>query len=95
MRSEHECTNTATLRHEARLLYTLIDAADNAGIMAETLVDSLWREVNTRIRNGAGYDAEAEIFHEIMSVLDASGVLENTWIGERWHKLRSRVALST
>ena len=83
---------TATIRDEARVLYTLLDAADSAGLMNGTAVEPAWREANARVLVRPNYDSEAEVFHDLMAALDASGALAGTWIEERWRMIQSRVA---
>ena len=83
------------IRHEARILYTLLDAADSAGKIAGTLSEAPWRESNVRVRAGASFEGEAERFHDLMVTLESSGVLAGTWIEERWRSLQSRIQRHT
>ncbi len=92
MRATIQRQGTATIRDEARVLYTLLDAAASAGLMDETTVEPAWREANSRLLARPNYESEAEVFHGLMVALDASGALAGTWIEERWRTIQSRVA---
>lgn len=82
------------IRQEARVLYTLLDAAASAGLIVGTSLEPCWHELNARVHAGASYESEAHLFHELLSALELSGGLRGTWIEERWRTIQSRAALT-
>jgi hypothetical protein len=94
MRVEPPLHGVARIRDEARLLYTLLDAADSAGIITGTPDESIWHAADARLRAGETYEAEAERLHDLLAGLDVSGALRGTWIEERWRSLQHRVTVT-
>ncbi len=78
------------IQSEGRLLYTLLDAADDAGLLTGAAAAS-WREAKTRIICGATYESEAGPLHGLLSELAMKGVLAGSWIEARWQTLAARV----
>ena len=86
-----EKRGNAHVRSEARVLYSLLDAAEGEGLLEGAPVATGWLEAKARVRQGASYESEAEVFYELMSDLDQAGRITGTWIEERWWRIRSRV----
>ncbi len=82
---------TARIRQEARVLYTLLDSAQDAGLLVGLPIASTWDEIDDRVRVAGNYETEAEHFHAVMSEPDASGAMVGTWIEERWRAVQSRI----
>ncbi|MEI6467461.1 MAG: hypothetical protein WCQ89_22250 [Verrucomicrobiota bacterium] len=78
------------IQSEGRLLYALLDAADEAGLLAATTAAS-WRETKTRILCGTPYEIEALICHRLLSELVQQGDLSGTWIEARWRTIVARI----
>ena len=79
------------LQSEGRLLYTLLDAADDAGLIGGATA-ARWREVKTQIVCGAPYEGMANSLHELLAELGVKGALAGTWIEARWRTLEARVS---
>lgn len=78
------------IQSEGRLLYTLLDAADDAALLTGATA-ARWREAKTRIICGAPYESEAEALHELLDELATKGALAGSWIEARWRTLAARV----
>lgn len=78
------------IQSEGRLLYTLLDAADDAGLLIGATATG-WRDVKTRIVRGAPFENEAGALHNLLSELETRGALAGTWIEARWRALSARV----
>ena len=77
------------IQSEGRLLYTLVDAASDAGLLTGATA-ACWQEAKTRIICGATYEAEAGVLHELLDGLATTGVLAGSWIDGRWRTLEAR-----
>jgi hypothetical protein len=78
------------IQSEGRLLYTLLDAADAAGLLTAAIA-ARWRDTKTRIICGAPYEAEAGALHELLAELATAGALTGSWIEARWRTLAARI----
>jgi hypothetical protein len=78
------------IQSEGRLLYTLLDGADDAGLLTGATA-ARWQEAKTRIICGAPYEGEAGVLLELLDELAAKGVLGGSWIEARWRTLTARV----
>jgi len=78
------------IQSEGRLLYTLLDAADDAGLLTGATA-AYWREAKTRVICGASYESEAGALHELLNELATKGALTGSWIEARWRTLTARV----
>lgn len=78
------------IQSEGRLLYTLVDAANDAGLLTSATAER-WREARTRIICGASYEGEAVALHELLDELATKGALTGSWIEARWRTLATRV----
>lgn len=84
--------SNAHLRSEARLLFTLLDAAESANLIADAGAKESWREIKTRLNGGGSYKNEAENMFDCLYALEASAAFVGTWIEERWQVIQSRAA---
>ena len=78
------------IQSEGRLLYTLLDAAEEAGLLTGATT-ARWRDTKTRIICGAPYEDEAGALHELLAELATTGALTDSWIEARWRTLAARV----
>lgn len=78
------------IRPEARVVFTLIDAADSAQLIGAEARER-WLAAKTRLVAGASYEAEADVLHPLTVEVESSRVLAGTWIEERWRAVSSRV----
>jgi len=78
------------IQSEGRLLYTLLDAAEDARLL-DGATTARWREAKTRIICGAPYEGEAGALHELLDELATKGALTGSWIEARWRTLAARV----
>jgi hypothetical protein len=85
------CSTEGDIRRESRVIFTLLDAADEQGLINDRREESRWRSVYARLLQRSDYEGEARELYELMSTLDHSGVLDGTWIQQRWHLIRTRV----
>ena len=74
------------IQSQGRLLYTLLDAASDAGLLTGAIA-TRWQETKTRIICGATYEGEAGALHELLDELATTGVLAGSWIDSRWRTL--------
>ncbi len=81
---------SAKIRAEARLLFTLLDATDDAGRL-NRMASVRWEEAKSRIVHGASYESQAEALHTLLSDLDSKGTFAGTWIEKRWQDIEFRV----
>lgn len=77
------------IQSQGRLLYTLLDAADDAGLLTGATA-ARWQETKTRIICGADYEAEAGALYALLDELSTTGVLAGSWIDGRWQSLAFR-----
>jgi len=79
------------VRHEGRLLYVLLDAAEANGTLRGTAVEARWREGKERVQDSGDFEGEAALYFELLSELAASGKLAGTWIEQRWLTIKTRI----
>jgi hypothetical protein len=84
--SEHQ------IRKEARLLYTLLDAVEDNGMLSAGPDETRWREAKRRIVLSGDYESEAELFYALLTEIDSAGVISDTWIQRRWLTIKGRIA---
>jgi len=75
-------TDDWRIQSQARMLYTLLDAADDEGMLTGTNA-ARWQQAKTRIICGASYEGEAGTLHGLLDELAATGVLAGSWIDGR------------
>lgn len=78
----------SSIGQNGRLLYTLLDAADESRVLFGSPNALRWQEAKKRIFRSGDYDSEGALFCQILSDLDSSGALSDTWIGQRWQTLK-------
>lgn len=78
------------IQSEGRLLYALLDAAEESGRLSGTTCDR-WHQTRERIRGGTPFETEAAALHGVMTDLAASGAISHTWIEKRWSGISSRL----
>jgi len=74
---------------QARLLYTLLDAAEDEGRLPDPSVAEKWRTLKQRFDN-SHCEQEVAALHALLDEIDRTGALVGTWIQGRWHTLRAR-----
>ncbi len=79
------------IRQTAPVLYTLLDAADEAGLLRGD-TRAAWHSSAVRLRTGGSFDHEASTLHDVMLRLAQEGIIANTWIAERWRAISSQIA---
>ncbi len=80
------------LGSEARLLYTLLDAAHADGLFPDAALIERWRAIEARLKEHNRYFEEADAMHALLAELDASDALAGTWIQERWRSAQTRAS---
>jgi hypothetical protein len=79
------------VRQFAPVVYTLLDAADEAGLLhGETR--ATWHTAAGRLQSGGSFELEASALHDVMRRLDREGNIADTWIGERWRTISAQIA---
>ena len=79
----------AKLVEEARVLYTLLDAADCSGLIKDP--DLRKRIGETRRRaEVTSMEQEAEAMRALLDELERNGVIAGSWIQRRWRALMAR-----
>ena len=75
---------------DARLLYALLDAAEDDGLMAGFAEAGRWRDVKRRAAT-VRFQQEGRLFWTLLSALERTGKLDSTWILARWISVKNRV----
>ena len=81
----------ATIAEESKLLYSLLDAAEEAGLLNRPDIAARWQELKRRV-DRSGYENEMELCFKLLSEIDQSGALAGTWIRLRWLSVKHRIA---
>ena len=74
---------------EVKLLYTLLDAAHEDGLLREGPLLTRWLEIKQA--SASLPLMERSRLYKLTEEIDATGVLKNTWMRERWLALKHRV----
>lgn len=74
---------------QARLLYTLLDAAEDEGRLSDPNVFDHWRAVKARYSD-ADCEREHATLEALIDQLDRAGALTGTWIQARWAAAKAR-----
>ena len=80
------------VRREGRLLFALLDAAEENGLLEDTAYELPWLEAKAGARQSENYQTDADLYFDLLSGLAASGRLAGSWIEARWLAVKSRVA---
>ena len=75
---------------ESKVLYALLDAAEEAGRLSSSFIHERWREVKARLMNSP-IVAEGALLWELLEEVDRSGAIESTWIKDRWYTIKRQV----
>ncbi len=86
----HRPLNHASITEESRLLYTLVDAADDGGLISDPNLRERAAETKERTES-FGLEEEALTMFDLVEELDRSGALTGSWIQPRWRALKGRV----
>jgi len=74
---------------QARLLYTLLDAAEDEGRLLDPIVAERWQAAKARFTD-AHSDREHATLEALIDEIDRSGALTGTWIQARWLAAKAR-----
>jgi len=74
---------------QARLLYTLLDAAEDEGRLRDAVVTERWHTVKRRF-DDARCEQEHATLEALIDELDRTGALTDTWIQARWFAAKAR-----
>ena len=72
-----------------RLLFSLLDAAEDDGLLRDFAGEARWRELKS-LAAIQRFETEAGPFCSLLAELETAGRLEHTWILERWHEVKAR-----
>ncbi len=75
----------------ARLLYALLDAADDDGLMRDWTHKEEWRNARAEAEH-SGYVPLMPLLIELMTALAEAGRLDRTWILRRWNDAKRKLA---
>jgi hypothetical protein len=78
-----------TRSEQARLLYTLLDAAEAENRLIDPAVTERWLAVKARFDNARSEHHFAAL-EAVFDELDRTGVLTGTWIQARWIAAKTR-----
>lgn len=84
-----EPTKPVLSSNEAKLLYTLIDAAADEGRLRGTRFEPRWLEIRREAEAFPFIDRASLYF--FLEDIDADGLLHKTWMRERWLAVKLRV----
>lgn len=74
---------------QARLLYTLLDAAEDEGRLRGSDVIARWRAIKARFDDTRPEEEHAAL-EALIDELDREGALTGTWIQARWFAAKAR-----
>ncbi len=74
---------------QARLLYTLLDAAEDENRLVDSSMAERWRSIKSQFDN-AHCEKHMVALKELFDELDSKGALVGTWIQARWYAVRAR-----
>lgn len=77
----------------ARLLYALLDAADDDGLMGDWEHQEKWRGVRNQAER-SGYIPVLPFLIELMTGLEEAGRLDHSWILRRWNAVKTKLPVS-
>jgi len=72
-----------------RLLFALLDAAEDDGLLRDFAGEARWQELKS-LASSQRYETEVGPFCSLLAELETGGRLEHTWILERWHEVKAR-----
>lgn len=78
------------ITEEARLLFALMDSADDEGLLRDTLLQARWQQSKDVVER-SGYEEAARLTYELLAALDGAHALDGTWISARWRAVVHRV----
>lgn len=82
---------SAQLQREARLMFALIDGADECGLLRGHACEPAWERVYARLLGHGDYDKEARALYDLGCQLERSGALRHSWIEPRWREVERRM----
>ena len=82
-------TNPVISTTEAKLLYTLLDAAHEDGLIRDGPLLARWRGIMQVAVVFPNVDRTS--IYELIKEIDATGALDKTWMRERWLVVKRRV----
>jgi hypothetical protein len=74
---------------QARLLYTLLDAAEDEGRLRDERIVERWHAVKARF-DDSRCELEHAALEALIDELDRAGSLTGTWIQARWFAAKAR-----
>jgi hypothetical protein len=78
---------------EVRVLFALLDAADEEGRLRDSPAQARWREARRNL-SGIAFEKEGPILWELLADFEAARLLDGSWIRERWHTIKLQVERS-
>ena len=75
--------------YEAKLLYTLLDAAHDDGRLRGLPLEPRWLAIRSQAVSFPAVDRAS--LYLLVEELHAAGIFHNTWMQERWLKVKRRV----
>jgi hypothetical protein len=78
---------------ESRVLFALLDAADEDGLLAKSGVEQRWCEIKLRLVD-LSCERESALMWDLLHELEQAKVLDNGWILERWRTVQMQVKRS-
>ena len=74
---------------QARLLYTLLDAAEDEGRLRSSDIIARWRAIKSHFDDTRS-EREHAALEALIDELDREGALTGTWIQARWFAAKAR-----
>lgn len=75
---------------EVKVLFTLLDAADEAGLLRHSPVETRWREAKKNL-TGAASKTEGQLLWDLLNELEQSQTFKGNWIQDRWRTIKTQV----
>jgi hypothetical protein len=77
---------------ESKVLFALLDAAEEAGMIRDAGFQQRWLEAKVAVISAPMY--EGGPLWELLETLERSGAMNDTWIEARWSMIKQQVQKS-
>ena len=78
------------VKQAAGLMFVLLDAAANDGLIRDDPTRERWRMIRAKVTR-SDYETHAFEMFALLVELEAADALTGSWIAERWTGLRHRI----
>lgn len=87
--------SAAACRSEARVIVVLLDAAHEAGLMADPQLLARWLELRAKSSPADDFVAEAVPLWDLLCAVMQKSTQPENWITRRWREVESRLVAAS